>query len=92
MIASMIALLNLLLVSAESALAPGDGAPLLAVVLAAAVVVTAAIVLVMLPVLTAHTPPPSARPIDASAPLTQSDPDAAGHPRPRAPGLGVRTA
>ncbi|MCC4907550.1 DUF6412 domain-containing protein [Microbacterium sp. cx-59] len=32
---------------------------------------------------------PSATPrrsIDVSSPLTQSDPDASGHPRPRAPG------
>ena len=30
--------------------------------------------------------------IDASAPLTQSDPDAAGHPRPRAPGIAASAA
>jgi hypothetical protein len=92
MIASVIAVLNVMLASMEAALTPGDGAPLLAVVLAAAVVVTVAIVLVMRPILTGGAPPPSARPIDPSAPLAQSDPDAAGHPRPRAPGFLVRTA
>ncbi|MCJ1707929.1 DUF6412 domain-containing protein [Microbacterium sp. VKM Ac-2923] len=92
MIASVIAVLNLLLASAESTLTPGHGAPLLAVVLAAAVLVTASIVIVVLPALTASAPPPSARPIDPSAPLAQSDPDAAGHPRPRAPGSVVRAA
>lgn len=92
MIASLIALLNLLLVSAELALTPGGGTPLFALVLAAAVVVTAAIVLVVLPALVGNAPPPCARPIDPSAPLAQSDPDAAGHPRPRAPGYAVRTA
>ncbi len=29
------------------------------------------------------------RGIDVSTPLTQSDPDAAGHPRPRAPGVAL---
>ena len=32
------------------------------------------------------------RSIDASAPLTQSDPDAEGHPRPRAPGHALLAA
>ena len=32
------------------------------------------------------------RSIDESAPLTQSDPDAAGHSRPRAPGRAVPAA
>ncbi|SDO61694.1 hypothetical protein SAMN04487848_1728 [Microbacterium sp. ru370.1] len=88
----MIALLNLVLVSAELALTPGGGAPLLAVVLAAAVVVTAVIVLVVLPALLAALALPSPRPVDPSAPLAQSDPDAAGHPRPRAPGRVLRVA
>ncbi|MDR6690890.1 hypothetical protein J2X55_001789 [Microbacterium sp. 1154] len=92
MIASLIAALNLLLSTAELALTPGGGAPLLAVVLAAAVVLTAVIVLVVAPALVAATPPPSPRPIDPSASLSQSDPDAAGHPRPRAPGLVTRVA
>ena len=92
MIASLIGMLNLLLAFAEVSLTPGDGAPLLALVLAAAVVVTVVVVLVVLPALLAAAPPPSPRPIDPSAPLAQSDPDAAGHPRPRAPGHSVRTA
>ncbi|MFT4258367.1 DUF6412 domain-containing protein [Microbacterium sp.] len=37
---------------------------------------------------TADAPHPL-RAIDAGAPLAQSDPDAAGHPRPRAPGAAV---
>lgn len=32
------------------------------------------------------------RAIDASTPLAQSDPDAAGHPRPRAPGSAAPAA
>lgn len=88
----MIAVLNLVLASAELVLTPGGGAPLLAVVLAAAVVVTAVIVLVVLPALLAAAAPPSPRPVDPSAPIAQSDPDAAGHPRPRAPGRVVRVA
>lgn len=86
MIASLIGMLNLLLAFAELALTPGDGAPVVAVALAAAVVVTVVVVLLALPALRAVTLPPTPRPIDPSAPLAQSDPDAAGHPRPRAPG------
>ncbi|MFN3949292.1 DUF6412 domain-containing protein [Microbacterium sp.] len=92
MFASMLALLNVLMATAELALTPGGGAPLLAVVLAAAVVLTAAVVLVVLPALLAAAPPSEPRPIDPSAPLAQSDPDAAGHPRPRAPGSALRVA
>lgn len=92
MIASLIAAVNLLLATAELALTPGGSTPLLAVVLAAAVVLTAIVVLVVLPALVAAAPPRSARPIDPSASLSQSDPDAAGHPRPRAPGLATRVA
>lgn len=33
-----------------------------------------------------------ARAMDVSAPLAQSDPDASGHPRPRAPGLAAPAA
>ena len=88
----MIAVLDLLLVSAELALTPGGGAPLLAVVLAAAVLATAVIVLAVLPTLPAATAPPSPRPVDPSASIAQSDPDADGHPRPRAPGHVVRVA
>lgn len=32
------------------------------------------------------------RSIDESTPLAQSDPDAAGHPRPRAPGIAASAA
>lgn len=92
MFASLISMLTVLFASAELALTPGDGAPLLAIVLAAAVVVTAVVVLVVLPALLASVSPPSSRPIDPSAPVAQSDPNAAGHPRPRAPGHTVRTA
>lgn len=37
----------------------------------------------------ARTSPHPLRAIDVSALLAQSDPDAAGHPRPRAPGVAV---
>ncbi|MEZ3156621.1 DUF6412 domain-containing protein [Microbacterium sp. BWR-S6Y] len=92
MIASMIAMLNLVLAAAELAMTPGPGTPLLAVVLAAAVVVTVAIVLIVLPALLATVAPPGPRPADPSAPRAQSDPDADGHPRPRAPGGALRVA
>ncbi|BFM23780.1 MULTISPECIES: DUF6412 domain-containing protein [Microbacterium] len=92
MIASIIATINLLLAFAELSLTPGSDAPLLAVVLAAAVVVTVAVVLLVVPGLVASAPRPSPRPIDPSALVAQSDPDAAGHPRPRAPGLAIPVA
>jgi hypothetical protein len=38
------------------------------------------------------TRPHPRRAIDVSSPLTQSDPDAAGHPRPRAPGSAAPAA
>lgn len=62
-----------------------------------AILLTAALVVAYLPTLSA---PPSARTalgrarrsIDVSARLPQSDPDAAGHPRSRAPGLAASAA
>lgn len=92
MIAPLIAALDLSLTTVELALTPGGGAPLLAIVLAAAVVLTATIVLVVVPALVAGVTSPTPRPIDPSASLAQSDPDAAGHPRPRAPGFTTRIA
>lgn len=89
MFASLLTALNLILVAAEVGLVPDGGtspAPLLALALAAAVVLAVAIAVVVFRLLAA---PPSSRPtrpIDPSSPLAQSDPDAAGHPRPRAPG------
>jgi hypothetical protein len=93
--ASFLTALNLLLVATELALLPDGGsspAPLLALALAAAVVVAVAIAVIVFR-LSAEPPPIRAtRPIDPSAPLTQSDPDAAGHPRPRAPGRAAPAA
>ncbi|MFG6277702.1 DUF6412 domain-containing protein [Microbacterium sp. 5K110] len=95
MFASFLTALNLLLVATELALLPDGGsspAPLLALALAAAVVVAVAIAVIVFR-LSAEPPPIRAtRPIDPSAPLTQSDPDAAGHPRPRAPGRAAPAA
>ncbi|MDQ1137205.1 hypothetical protein QE410_002004 [Microbacterium sp. SORGH_AS 1204] len=92
MIASLIGMLNLLLAATELALTPGGGAPLLAMALAAALVAATVVVLTLVPALGAGIAPPAPRPIDPSAPLAQSDPDASGHPRPRAPGLSTRVA
>ncbi|KZE42187.1 DUF6412 domain-containing protein [Microbacterium sp. T32] len=95
MIASFLSALNLLLVAAELALVPDGGsspAPLLALALAAAVVLTVAIAVVVFRLLSGSPPVAATRPIDPSAPLAQSDPDAAGHPRPRAPGRAAAAA
>ncbi|MFS0793651.1 DUF6412 domain-containing protein [Microbacterium sp. 1P10AE] len=95
MIASFLTALNLLLVTAELALTPDGGAspaPLLALALAAAVVLTVAVAVLVFRLLTGAPPARPTRPIDPSAPLAQSDPDAAGHPRPRAPGRAAPAA
>jgi hypothetical protein len=95
MIASLLAAVNLLLVTAEIALLPADGSsstPLLVLALAAAVALTAAIAMAFFGLSTTRPPTTATRPIDPSAPLAQSDPDAAGHPRPRAPGRAAAAA
>ncbi|MGF6822335.1 hypothetical protein M2317_001239 [Microbacterium sp. ZKA21] len=58
--------------------------------LAVAVLAVAALVVavaISAPAVGKDSPPHPLRGIDASALLSQSDPDAAGHPRPRAPGV-----
>lgn len=60
----------------------------LAIALLAVTALTLAIVLSVRPGATADAPHPL-RAIDVGALLTQSDPDAAGHPRPRAPGVAT---
>lgn len=58
----------------------------LAVVLVSVAMIALAAALVA-PLVGIGSAPHPRRAIDASARLTQSDPDAAGHPRPRAPGV-----
>jgi uncharacterized membrane protein YhaH (DUF805 family) len=60
----------------------------LAIALVAVATLIVAVVLSVRPAADADTPHPW-RAIDASALLAQSDPDAAGHPRPRAPGVAI---
>ncbi len=95
MVASVLTALNLLLVATELALVPDAGsapAPLLALALAAAVVVAVAIAVIVFRLSAGPPPIRATRPIDPSAALAQSDPDAAGHPRPRAPGRAAPAA
>lgn len=68
---------------------PASGAVVLAVA------ATLAIALCLAAAAPAAPPPLSARPraaIDVSVLVAQSDPDAAGHPRPRAPGRAASAA
>lgn len=58
----------------------------LAIAIVAVSVITLAVAWSILPADGASAPHPQ-RAIDDSALLSQSDPDAAGHPRPRAPGF-----
>lgn len=60
----------------------------LAIALLAVTALALAVVLSVRPVVGADDPHPL-RAIDVGTLLAQSDPDAAGHPRPRAPGVAV---
>ncbi len=60
----------------------------LAIALVALATLTIALALTLAPSADRDAPHPL-RAIDVGALLSQSDPDAAGHPRPRAPGVAV---
>lgn len=60
----------------------------IAIALVAVTVLTIAVALTAAPFGRSDAPHPQ-RAIDVGVLLTQSDPDAAGHPRPRAPGVAV---
>ncbi|WP_314428221.1 DUF6412 domain-containing protein [uncultured Microbacterium sp.] len=75
--------------SALGLIAMPDAATLgLAIALIALAAVTIAVALSLVAPTEGATPHPM-RAIDVSTLLAQSDPDAAGHPRPRAPGVAV---
>jgi hypothetical protein len=85
--------LRLVLEVLGAATVPEQTALAVAVAAVAAVVVVAvALAAVGLPVSAAGSSPHPRRAIDVSAQLTQSDPDAPGHARPRAPGLAASAA
>lgn len=67
---------------------PNAAALGLAIAVVAVLALTVAVALVSAPAGDRDRPHPL-RAIDASVLLSQSDPDAAGHPRPRAPGVAV---
>jgi hypothetical protein len=88
--AVLVTLLQTLLVAAGLTAAPEPGA------LALAAITVAAAALIVVALHAAAGPAASGRSvthprtaIDPSAPLLQSDPDAPGHPRPRAPQLAA---
>lgn len=75
--------------SALGLIAVPDAAALgVAIALIALATLTIAVALSLVPATEGTTPHPM-RAIDVSTLLAQSDPDAAGHPRPRAPGVAV---
>lgn len=81
----------LLSLSGAIALSPSDSAAVWALVAASVLVVA------ILLTTTAHSPrglslDGAARAIDVSVVVAQSDPDAAGHPRSRAPGVAASAA
>ncbi|WP_439593384.1 DUF6412 domain-containing protein [Microbacterium sp.] len=92
---SLNAALHLLLATVHLAATPdvaAFGALGIAIALVAATVVVATILAVAVPHTESASPAHPARAIDVSSPLAQSDPDASGHPRPRAPGSAVSAA
>lgn len=90
MIESIGALLQLMLTALGVVPLPSDAAAGgmlgIAAVLVALAVIALAVALVA-PLFGVRSVPHPRRAIDVSALLAQSDPDAAGHPRPRAPGV-----
>lgn len=68
-----------------AALGGMTGALALTIAMISATVVLLTVVAMSHPASGGASPPHPRRAIDASSPLTQSDPDAPGHPRPRAP-------
>ncbi|MHC2998563.1 DUF6412 domain-containing protein [Microbacterium sp. HJ5] len=87
------AVLRLLLdVLGVAAIREPSAIALAAAAVAAVAVVVLALSQVELPVSSVGSSPHPQRAIDVSVRLTQSDPDAAGHPRPRAPGSAALAA
>jgi len=95
MLDSLNAALHLVLATIQLASSP-DLAIVGALGIALALMATAAVVAVVLAVAVPSTatasPAHPSRAIDISSPLAQSDPDAPGHPRSRAPGLAASAA
>ena len=68
------------------------GALGMTVALVSAAVLLVSLLTLLLPSANRTSPAHPARAIDISTPLAQSDPDASGHPRPRAPGFAASAA
>jgi hypothetical protein len=85
-----------LVLSALGLAAPGDfasvGAIGVAIAVVSAAIVIAALLSLTLPPTAGSSPPHPVRAIDVSSSPSQSDPDASGHARPRAPGFGASAA
>lgn len=93
MFENLVSTLQLLLSVAGGLLAtPEPGALGLAIAVVAAVVAVAVVLAVGAPCRASRSGPHPRRAIDLSCPLAQSDPDAAGHPRPRAPAFAAAAA
>lgn len=93
MFESLVSTLRFLFAFVSALLSASDAGTLGVAAVVVAVVVAIAVVLAV----TRSTPalrsgPHPRRAIDASSPLAQSDPDAAGHSRSRAPGQAVSAA
>ena len=95
MLESMTAGLHLLLYTL-GLIGPSDLASIGAFGVAVAVVSAAAMLVsllaLILPSAGSLSSTHATRAIDVSSPLSQSDPDASGHPRPRAPGFAALAA
>lgn len=89
MLDTISALLQLMLAALGVAVLPPGAMTggMLGIALLVAVAVLAIALAVVTPLFGIRSTPHPRRAIDVSTVLAQSDPDAAGHPRPRAPGV-----
>lgn len=92
MFESLVSALHLLTALVVGVAAPEAGALGLAIAVLAVTVAVAVALAVAAPDAAQRSGPHPRRAIDLSSPLTQSDPDASGHPRPRAPGSAAPAA
>ncbi|MGP3534680.1 DUF6412 domain-containing protein [Microbacterium sp. RD1] len=92
MIEALLSPLHVLLFAVGLTAAAESGALGLALVILAVAVAAAVAVALATGVAPRRSGAHPRRAIDLSSPLAQSDPDASGHPRPRAPGIAAPAA
>lgn len=92
MFENLVSALHLLLALVAGAVAPDAGSLAVAIAVLAVAVAVAIALAIGAPDAAQRSGPHPRRAIGLSSPLAQSDPDASGHPRPRAPGHAAAAA